>query len=1237
MTFCSAAPSLLAQTALAIFVVIAPAGLSTAAAQSTVSPEQAKQDPDFQLQGEYLRSEDGAAAQVVALGEGEFRVVLFQGGLPGAGATGQPQELLADAEEISDLLDGYARVVRTSPTLGLPSPSSAIVLFDGTQQTFQSQWQPGARMSDDGLLMQGATSKPTFSDYTLHLEFRTPFEPQDRGQARGNSGVYQQGRYEVQILDSFGLNGRDNEAGGLYGVRAPDVNMCLPPLSWQTYDIDFVAARFENGTKVSPARITVRLNGRVVQNDVPLPELSGGAPVAEGPRPGPLFLQDHGDEVRFRNIWVKPQDFSTLARRPIVPAFERFHSATNDLTAAAGVLLLGELNCVACHQPNEALAETVAARTAPSLDQVGQRVQPEWLIRFVANPHDVKPGTTMPDMLSGLDESQRRSAALALASFLIADQQITAGSQPADPRRGQQVFHQVGCVACHQTRETDQLLNTATSVPLPDLAAKYSFASLEQFLKNPLAVRPSGRMPHFDLADNDRRSLVQYLLGDSGQIWSNDTHPERPKHANLKYKLYYGNWDNLPDFASLEPDETGEVAGFDFRVSDKRDGFAVSFEGFVPVPRTGEYTFRTVSDDGSALYIDGERIVLNDGVHPAIAREGKVRLKAGVHQIRVDYFEKGGQEELRVFWAGPEVSGPSGEGVYLDSAVALTPDDLAPVKADPEDRGEHPSGDARSPEEYRYQFDPELVATGRKLFTSLGCANCHHRSENGQRILSDLAAPALAECKTDSGCLNQNPKAPTARIPNYDLSERQLLAIGQALTNAPPAATPAEVLHASLKRFNCIACHQRDDLGGPEADRNRLFTSTIPEMGDEGRLPPLLTGVGDKLNENYLKHLFANGADERPYMHTMMPRFGDATARLPAVFVALDQRTEAPRPQLEEPPNRLAAIGRNLAGDKGFSCVKCHTFGKYKATGIQAIALERMATRLRRDWFQRYLVDPNRYRPGTRMPTAFPNGKSIIPDLFGGDPHRQLTAMWAYLEKGIDGGVPDGVAGGLIEVKPTDRPVIYRNFIEGLSERGIAVGYPEEANLAWDADRLNLTLIWHGKFIDGSLHWTGRGQGRQRPLGHNVRQLENVVPIAVLQSEDQPWPGHDVRARGYQFSGYQLDPQGRPTFRYRTRDFSVEDRPIPIIIDDYPALRRTISISADGDSSLSPQPEGKLMFRAVQADQVRQVDERTFQIGESMQIRIESAARPVVRTSNGQTEVLVPMAAGQTVEQLIQW
>ncbi len=294
----------------------------------------AKVDSDFTLQGEYMgcpqRAWQGAeliGLQVVALGDGKFEGVLLRGGLPGAGwdratkvkLTGERRNsaaiLLNDELKIEvsgqaaivrqrrgEMLGQLRKLQRISPTQDAPPPAGAIVLFDGTNT---AQFQNG-KMTADRLLEAGAITKMPVSDFQLHLEFRTPYMPYARGQGRGNSGVYIQQRYEVQVLDSFGLEGADNECGGLYKQQRPAVNMCLPPLSWQTYDIYFTAARWTaSGQMLAPARITVIHNGEPVHLNYELTAKTGGGK-AEGAEPFPILLQNHNNPVAYRNIWIVP-------------------------------------------------------------------------------------------------------------------------------------------------------------------------------------------------------------------------------------------------------------------------------------------------------------------------------------------------------------------------------------------------------------------------------------------------------------------------------------------------------------------------------------------------------------------------------------------------------------------------------------------------------------------------------------------------------------------------------------------------------------------------------------------------------------------------------------------------------------------------------------------------------------------------------------------------------------------
>lgn len=295
--------------------------------QPVIDP--AKADADFAVQGEYvgeLTGEDGKRVkygiQVVAQSPGKFRAYGHQGGLPGDGwdkskkveGDGQTKDgvtlfpkFLGSATIKDQVLTitgtGGAkigelkRVVRESQTLGAKPPEGAIVLFDATTGT---EHFPGAKLTDDKFLGVPATSKRFFAkDFTLHIEFRIPYR------THGNSGVYLQGSYELQLLQSFGKNAGVHDCGAIYGVRAPDVNMTFPPLSWQTFDADYRVAKFDGDGKVTqPPVVTVRHNGVLIHEKVELPEKPTGGGRALSPKGGPLYLQPYGNPTAYRNIWV---------------------------------------------------------------------------------------------------------------------------------------------------------------------------------------------------------------------------------------------------------------------------------------------------------------------------------------------------------------------------------------------------------------------------------------------------------------------------------------------------------------------------------------------------------------------------------------------------------------------------------------------------------------------------------------------------------------------------------------------------------------------------------------------------------------------------------------------------------------------------------------------------------------------------------------------------------------------
>ncbi len=337
-------------------VGLACALIGVAVAADDTDPKYALTDPDgkdqdFDLQGEFEGtaklskfSTQDFGLQVVAMGGGRFQGQLLLGGLPGDGWNGTARVRLVGERvgrvltlmggpyavklrgmgrtatmhyQESDLILGtLARVRRSSPTLMAPVGAGGTMLFNGSPEVqFAADGTPldedlsaweNPKLTEEGLLLPGVKTKRLYDNFQLHVEFRVPFMPNARGQARGNAGVYLNGRQEIQILDSFGLAGADDEAGAIYKYKAPDLNMALPPLVWQTFDITYKAPIFNaRGKKTVNAMITVVHNGVTVQDNVEVDGPTGAGP-EEDPYLLPLTLQDHGTPVVFRNVWLSP-------------------------------------------------------------------------------------------------------------------------------------------------------------------------------------------------------------------------------------------------------------------------------------------------------------------------------------------------------------------------------------------------------------------------------------------------------------------------------------------------------------------------------------------------------------------------------------------------------------------------------------------------------------------------------------------------------------------------------------------------------------------------------------------------------------------------------------------------------------------------------------------------------------------------------------------------------------------
>ncbi|HKB36479.1 MAG TPA: hypothetical protein VKD72_08505, partial [Gemmataceae bacterium] len=459
----------------------------------------------------------------------------------------------------------------------------------------------------------------------------------------------------------------------------------------------------------------------------------------------------------------------------------------------------------------------------------------------------------------------------------------------------------------------------------------------------------------------------------------------------------------------------------------------------------------------------------------------------------------------------------------------------------------------------------------------------------------------------------------TKGLPAYGLSAAQRAALSASIKHPPaPAKTSAAVITRTLITFNCYACHVRDKVGGADEVLDKFFQTTQPEMGEEGRVPPVLDGVGAKLTADYLRHLLDKGAHDRPYMHTRMPGFGVANVgQLVEAFAVVDKGESPVSVTFSDPVSRVKAQARHLTGAQALGCIKCHTFGGSKAEGVQGIDMTMMPKRLRHDWFHAYVADPQRFRPGTRMPSSFVDGKSVLPNIFDGKAPTQIEAIWLYLSDPKPR-PPVGLYSKSIPLEPTDGAIIYRNFIEGAGTRAIGVGYPERAHLAFDANGLRLAMIWKGAFIDAARHWTDRGAGFEGPLGDDILRLHAGVPFAVLARPEEAWPAALAKESGYRFLGYRLTRDDRPTFLYALGTIKVEDFPNAVVSGKEVSLRRVLTATAD-------KPGDNLHYRAAVGNKIEEIGKGWYRIDGAWKLKIESDAAPRVRQSRGKSELLVPV------------
>ncbi len=451
--------------------------------------------------------------------------------------------------------------------------------------------------------------------------------------------------------------------------------------------------------------------------------------------------------------------------------------------------------------------------------------------------------------------------------------------------------------------------------------------------------------------------------------------------------------------------------------------------------------------------------------------------------------------------------------------------------------------------------DAQADDFGKRLVVAKGCLNCHTIASDGKPFATLRAHPALEDLgnEKDAGCLADKPekrdRAPAFAFTDADRDAlRAFLAEGLKGAGTP---APAYAARETIKRMNCLACHSRDGEGGLSTDVTEQLRKFANADNAEAVAPPTLTGVGHKLRTAWMKQVLTGAARARPWMSLRMPQFGEANVgRLPEEVAALEG-TDADD-AVHKTPLTAARIeaGRTLIGKGAFGCISCHDLAGVANTGTRGPDLAGVAQRVRYDWYLRWMEQPQRMQPGTRMPQVFMDGKSLVPAVLNGDAAAQADAIWGYLSLGPGLPLPDGMPGpvkGLI-LTVKDKPYLLRTFMPDAGSRAVAIGFPSGVSAAFDAHTCRLAYAWTGQFLDASPVWDGRGGNPAHVLGPHIWNAPAGCPIAATPSE-QP-PDFTARAKDaafggalpegvlfdgvplLHFDGYALDREGAPTFHY---------------------------------------------------------------------------------------------------------
>jgi mono/diheme cytochrome c family protein len=703
---------------------------------------------------------------------------------------------------------------------------------------------------------------------------------------------------------------------------------------------------------------------------------------------------------------------------------------------------------------------------------------------------------------------------------------------------GRFLFEELACIKCHTAGEAEPLakgLAERTGPNLSKIAERAYPGWLDAWLKDPKKLRPHTSMAQMfkddEIGEAQRHAVVAYLATLGKPITpptqpllnSNDTRRSLERGANLYLTVgcaaCHGDQITAPPTKKKKDDEEIEEV-FDAKSSTYGLGTTTGPQAYYTLNHVGSKT----RPEALAKFLQNPLETNPHGRMPRMLLTSEQALDIARHLCR--------QTDDTIRTKMPEFK-PT-----FDLTGLVPNKEAEAIKKLPEAQ--------------------RTVAVGKSLFVSKGCINCHVVDGVEMPQVKKTANSKLHTVPAfpNKGCLSEKPEDRIGSLGsvNYGFTKEQresLVEFVSAGFKQKGSASPVHTARVALKRFNCLNCHQREKEGGIDlllADK--MKANETAENADDVQ-PPQLTGIGSKSRTSWLNEVLLHEGRARPWMGLRMPQFGEANlGKLHEHLPLLEGNVTDDTIGKATFSKAKIEAGKNMAGKQGHGCISCHDISGQRGGGTRGPDLATTNQRVRYEWYVRWMHQPQRLAPGTKMPNAFIDGKSLLTDFFAGDGDQQLEAMWAYFSLGPGLPLPPGMEapkGLVITVK--DRPELLRTFMpDNAGTKCLAVGYPGGFNLVFDSTQGRLAYAWAGNFLDMSSVWNDRGGNPAKILGTKFFTAPQGQPWALTTTSAIPDFDKQAKNPAYgakvpdgttypgpfavSFKGYQLAETGEPTFRY---------------------------------------------------------------------------------------------------------